>query len=731
MRTVFGLSLAALVAPLTSAHATPIMGVCNPGSSCSGCVYDQDELADALAATADGGTIFIVDDGVPYHSSSHGPATGHVIDREVTIAWGDATCSSQRGVETGNVTEAPAILQQDASRVFYVETGGRLYLERVDIRGDDTYTYSGDGGLLYVESGGEVETAGVRMSAGDATGSGGIAYVAGDYTARRSPFWADFEVKVMAWANGSATYGGAVYVASTGSVDFEGESYQTAYGHSHYNEADYGGFLYVDGTAVVDEMFLFEDSADVDGGVMYVADGGILSLAGTSRLEGGFADGDGGAIFVDDGGQASVEETEFVSNEAGDDGGGIYSLGSLAMDSVSFVDNVAADAGGRGGGLYLGGDAAQFNGAFAPFDDPYCTDCEFDGNSAAQGGAVAVEFSNGVVETEFVSPVFVDNLAESSGGALFLTSTDFVAINTDAYNNQAASTDAGSWGWGGFATLAGHLAPTTLELQGGVIEASLSERSAGAIDVNGTSYAAHVYLERCVGCSSVGGSDVVQFLDNTTTNWGGAVRLQGAGAYLGQSSPTSSWESAGAVSLFSGNSADDGGAIHMDDDSSVELFQTEFVGNSAGTDASAIMVQGGAYLYLTDSLVHQNTGTSNDGAIYSRETGTEVIVESSTLIDNDGYGIGSGGTVPTVSINASILYDNGSASYGGGVSGTNYFVTCSTSEADSDPDPLMSGVLPTNTTQVENKCSPQAGSPRDLSGALRSATATDHGAYEL
>jgi hypothetical protein len=124
-----------------------------------------------------------------------------------------------------------------------------------------------------------------------------------------------------------------------------------------------------------------------------------LTLTG-GNCTGAFPNDRGGGLYCDSS-SPIVRNCEFRSNVATAGGGFYANLGTPLLQDCRFEDN----SGSNGGAAYLNATSATFER------------CRFEGNLASsQGGALHLRFSGTIAVRD---PVFFDNVATGSGGAIF------------------------------------------------------------------------------------------------------------------------------------------------------------------------------------------------------------------------------------------------------------------------------------------------------------------------
>jgi predicted outer membrane repeat protein len=169
----------------------------------------------------------------------------------------------------------------------------------------------------------------------------------------------------------------------------------------------------------------------------------------------------GGAIYFDQfSSGVSLEENALIGNVAKEDGGAIYTLASdLSMLNCQVLGNRASS----GGGVYYPSDfltdhvnitsclfdgnsaSGLYGGVYVELASSVSIDSSnFTGNKASFGSALCVQES-GSVTVESCS--FVENMANSSAGALFLDSNYAIIITESLFDGNTVGTGSGSAVW--------------------------------------------------------------------------------------------------------------------------------------------------------------------------------------------------------------------------------------------------------------------------------------------
>eukprot|EP00903_Cladosiphon_okamuranus_P016020 g14792.t1 len=362
------------------------------------------------------------------------------------------------------------------------------------------------------------------------------------------------------------------------------------------------------------------NSADIDGGAVYVDTGSSVSFSGDTSLDGNRAagkDGNGHKKQARGGFLASSTvsceaQTEFSRNSAEDGGGGALAVSSLDVScsgSMEFASNAAA----IGGALYVvsgsimssSGDTAFTNcssvywggGLFANQSAvSWSGDTEYTGNEALSGGAIS---------------------------ALNVSSVGWTGRTQFSWNE--ASADGGAVGSVASTALRN---PTVLTIDG---DTSFSNNTCGA---NGGGVA-------LLGGVALGIGDVdVSFIDNTAAIAGGAIFVSGRPGFSRVSFVSNSTRVGGTASLVgSGNLKDTATAVPPNP-TTFDLCL--FVGNRAATTGGAIESAAGQDTFVGSVFRDHMAGTGGP----LRLAGT-ASVDNCSFVDN-GKDDGGGAAVSNI-----------------------------------------------------------------------------------
>lgn len=191
---------------------------------------------------------------------------------------------------------------------------------------------------------------------------------------------------------------------------------------------------------VVDSVVFASNSATSDGGGLWAGGSASLTIR-NSRFSGNTADRDGGAIYVENlGGPVLVENTTLAGNLAGRNGGGalFFSPDAPVTFDRSTVSGNFTSLGG--GGIYLDG------AGVGPFIFRSST---LSGNSATDGAGAY--FNMPVDPVRFEHSTVAGNTASGTGGGIFVAAASVtldqtvVGDNTAATDNDLANDPDGSF----------------------------------------------------------------------------------------------------------------------------------------------------------------------------------------------------------------------------------------------------------------------------------------------
>ena len=416
-----------------------------------------------------------------------------------------------------------------------------------------------------------------------------------------------------------------------------------------------GGAIYSTGDVYLNDCGFYENHAEAHGGAVAVVNGDVEILNGSVFDDNSAGDAAGAVWAYQDAvelGTLSIDDASFLNNAAGGDMGavGFYNYSEASVNNVQFTDNqTGAGDSFRGGAL--GGSAgyvAVHNSAFVGNFGDY------------SGGAITVFKTDSGLEAELLvdgGSVFEANEA-MIGGAIYAEDSH---VNVRGARFGRA-TDGGSCAEGD--TEFGNLA-----ISGGALNV-YSDALHSRLDVRGSSFYSNCAVNFAPGDGSgqggaiyVGGDDDLgydlrveasRFASNGADADGGAIfsavvpvrsplALHRNTFVENEAGLEDDWGQGGAVRIwfanrdteivgneFSSNSADQGGALSMNDGGGDDplayrwaLIGNYFRGNTATQNGGALHMALDNSGAVRPTRVHRNTFTGNSAPV-----GGAVVVES-------------------------------------------------------------------------------------------------------
>jgi predicted outer membrane repeat protein len=197
-----------------------------------------------------------------------------------------------------------------------------------------------------------------------------------------------------------------------------------------------GGGIYDNGALVLQNVYLYKNTADYGGGIYKAENDYINPLTIlSSTIDSNTATSDGGGIYTTgDNDTTTLQQVTIVNNQASGIGGGIYNNDNMSIHVGLLRKNTA---GGNGGGIYT--DTSGFTTA---------TTVTFDHNQSGDSGGAWYSYSsegdaNG---DSLIGDVFTGNTAVSYGGAIYNDRP--IAINQTTVRRNTAG-DSQHQGEGG------------------------------------------------------------------------------------------------------------------------------------------------------------------------------------------------------------------------------------------------------------------------------------------
>ncbi len=447
--------------------------------------------------------------------------------------------------------------------------------------------------------------------------------------------------------------GGGLTITSDSNLTIENTSGGTVTIDAGGQHADFLIEPQVDTEAVTDTFIGLTitdgNAAGLDaGGGILVEEVASLTL-NQCVVTGNFAD-EGGGIGLDGTGTLTLNGTQVVDNAAAELGGGIVSLetGVVNVGGQSLIAGNTAGQSQGGGGINMHEGKLTVTGSV--IRDNRALD-GFGGGIAATGGAVAISgsliednfsaqggggyYANSASGATITDSFFLGNAAVGDGGGLSGVKGLIQITNTTFANNAAA----GSGGGAGFLN-AGDPAISNSTFVGNVADAyggGISDVNVGELDLSNSTVQGNRALVNGGGLWAMTSGDVS--IDSDLFLGDYAV---GSGGALDMTNSTGSLEI--FDSRFSGNAADEGGALYLDP-SSFSLDGNTFDSNRAAVGGAMFVDLVSNNNGLTDDTITANmAGLEGGGINLSTGSGAVALVDD-TIDGNSTFSTGGGGGV--------------------------------------------------------------------------------------
>ena len=391
---------------------------------------------------------------------------------------------------------------------------------------------------------------------------------------------------------------------------------------------------------------------------------GAASLVVTGCVLTGNVSGFGGGGIAMDGGTGSLNVTgsQVVRNVADNGGGGVagYGSGTIAIASGSSVSyNTAMGAEGGGGVMFDGakltvaGSTISGNRAIAGPGGGISNNSIATETVAISGSLIQGNFSadagggyadaRGYASMTATNSFFLDNAAVSYGGGIEAEGTLAKLINTTVAGNSAANGGGAYFGGGTAIVYGSTIAGNSSNEDGGGLEAAAVTEfdvDVSTIQDNVTGFSASgggIFMV----LSGTSNASIISclFLGNVTNGDGGA--LGGSAGFLEI-----------ADSRFTGNAANNGGAINIGDG-------TFDIDDSTIDDNRASSEEGGMFLdpvsgAMTNDTVEGNVSAGTTGGI-DLSVGTGTLMLGDDTIDGNSAASDGGGVYQNSPLTVNIL----------------------------------------------------------------------------
>jgi len=343
---------------------------------------------------------------------------------------------------------------------------------------------------------------------------------------------------------------------------------------------------------------------------------GSLLVEG-SRLENNSSIESGGAIFQG----YSATSTSIVDSEANGNAadlyGGVilaYGAGTITLTGDTMTGNVSYDNGGAV--------SAQGSGPLT------ITGSDISGNAAHKEGGGALGYYDSAALTISHSTLSDDGTGEYTGGAILAYSASSITIEDSTLSGDSAY-EAGAMYADGTGPIS--IQGSTLSDDHSDTDGTVYAGATGRLTVGNSTFDGDAAPAGSCGALCLSVTDLT--LSGSSFNHDSSY--EGAAIYLKGSSATA--EESIAASTFSGNQAidDSGGAIY-DERGNLEVSASTFTGNSA-EEGGALTYASGDTLRLVNDTFDGNTASLNGGAINLKQAAegeAEIVLLNDTIARN-------------------------------------------------------------------------------------------------
>jgi predicted outer membrane repeat protein len=383
------------------------------------------------------------------------------------------------------------------------------------------------------------------------------------------------------------------------------------------------------------------NSASTNGGAMFASDAGPAIIGGTFALNS--SGGYGGAIYA--GGSNITPAVQFINSSFTGNytvvgGGAIYLLGfPLNISGCAFSGNATSTiypTTSNGGAILMSGVSATANNKIR--------NCDFTGNSAVNGGAVAVNsVATSTVAINVDTCTFTANKSVSGslgGGAIYHNAGNLMSTGCSYSNNKAVTGQGGAiWTSASATIINSSFANDSSSAEGGAI------CSSGTLSISSSTITGNY---SALNGGGIFGNAGAASLTNCTIN-NNTTAGNGGGIYKSYSSATlTNCTVNGNIAL--GN----GGGIYSQSSSTINSSRLQ--GNSAAVNGGGTYTIGGS---ITSSVLSGNRATTSGGGVYIN-SGFAVTITNCTLAGDSalyGNGIYSGAS-SSVTLSNSIVWES-------------------------------------------------------------------------
>ncbi|MDE6704561.1 MAG: hypothetical protein K2J81_01480, partial [Treponemataceae bacterium] len=361
------------------------------------------------------------------------------------------------------------------------------------------------------------------------------------------------------------------------------------------NTADNGGAICINasGKATISNTKIFENTADTNGGGVYVTGGSFemkdSEISKNEALDTSLGSGGGVCVyngtFIMDGGK--ISENKAKGNSDIFSGGGIWVGGSIAFTMKG--GTVSGNKAEYGGGILVNG-----SGTFKMDNDT------FSGNTATTaGGAIYVKNGTLIMNSSIIS----DNIASNSGGGVYINDkVSFTMESGEISGNETNSNGGGVYVTGN---------ASTFTITGGTLNGNEAGASGGAV---------YVYSGKFI------------MSDTATISGNKAIGSHGGGICCVTNNATFEMNNG----TISGNTANkNGGSVYVTSGARFTMSGGTVSGNNASGDGGGVYVTGNASTFtMTGGTIGNDNAAQNGGGVYVANSGMFTMSGTAAISGN-------------------------------------------------------------------------------------------------
>ncbi len=456
-------------------------------------------------------------------------------------------------------------------------------------------------------------------------------------------------------ANRRDGHGGGFFNGDGGILNLDANSdvrnnYAWGHGGGGFNQ---GGTVNADGNTWEGNYTIYNNS-DRSGGALWNYLGGIVNLENvtfqaneTSRQNGTYAGGDGtlqgsgGAVFNSDQSVLNISGNSTFTNNRAEWGGAITNSSNGSVVNIIGTSTQAVSISGNY--ARAGGGALNNNSEISEFNLSYVT---IQNNISDVGDGGGIRNNNGILRGDHVT---IDQNAagdgnDDDGGGLFLDNRSDVIFTDSVISSNV------SWDRGGGVYIEGE--PILVRFENTIItgnKTGINKTTASGYSVVQTTHTYSIGDVTTATGSGNGGSEgggiygrertVLELIDSTVSD--NIARDDGGGLHINDDSKVlisgsliqgnlAGYDSAGTVRTVNSH----GGGIRVVGRTKLDVHNSAILDNEATQYGGGLMMQNDVQFTMTNSTVAGNVARDHGGGVASWDWNLRSTVENSTFSGN-------------------------------------------------------------------------------------------------